>query len=244
MGHVSSVGLASDILCGVGLGQCKEILAFSRDTTFLRHEVLFSQGAQVETLVVIESGQVKVTHATPDGADIILWIVGPGETVDARIDLDQHACSATAMENSSALVWESHRFLKLRDQFPLIRDNLGGILANRLCELETRFCELAHQSAGQRLANSLLRLVAQTNLDGSNSLSLRVTQEELGKLAGLTVFTISRLLSAWSANGVLEQRRASLVIRNVSSLERLTRASPSGEAHVSVSTNLLGAGFS
>jgi CRP-like cAMP-binding protein len=148
------------------------------------------------------------------------------------------------METLNALVWENFRFVTLREQFPKLRNNLGGILTNRLGELETRLCELAYCSARQRLAKSLLRLVAQISLDGSNSCSVRITQDELGKLTGLTVFTISRLLSNWSSTGVLQQGRASLLIRNVSKLEQLSHPSSLDETSACVPTDRIGSGFS
>ena len=58
-----------------------------------------------------------------------------------------HTCSARAVEQCRALVWEYSRLQALLNQYPQIRKNINQILASRLGELEERF-EDVHRVIG------------------------------------------------------------------------------------------------
>lgn len=220
----------SGLFFGLSTGNCKEILSCCRSKMFRRHEMLHVQGAPMERVVLLQSGRVKVTQGSSDGNEVILWIIGSGETPDASIEPQGrcHTASAIAMENCESLVWDYRRFQALGARFPQIRANLCGILTARLQELELRFSELATDKASHRLAMALLRMVTCTtcakNCEKGCDIKLNLSREELGQLTGLTVFTISRLFSSWAAVGMIKPGRESVIIQNVNQLRALVTA--------------------
>lgn len=220
----------SGLFVGLSKGNCKEILSCCRSKMFRRHEMLHVQGSPMERMVLLQSGRVKVTQSSSDGNEVILWIIGAGETADASIEPSGrcHTSSAIAMENCESLVWDFRRFQALGARFPQIRANLCGILTTRLQELELRFSELATDKASHRLVMALLRLVSCTNCgkhcEQGCAIKLNLSREELGQLTGLTVFTISRLFSAWAADGMIKPGRESVIIHNVNQLRTLATA--------------------
>src|ERR1035437_3293856 len=72
-----------------------------------------------------------------------------------------HTCSARAMEQCKASVWEYARLQDLMVEYPQIRANINQILTSRLSELQERFREVATEKVAKRLALALLRLVKQ-----------------------------------------------------------------------------------
>ena len=54
-----------------------------------------------------------------------------------------------------------------------------------------------------------------------------VTRQDLGEMVGATLFTVSRLLSAWEADGLIESGRARIVVRRP---DRLSMIAEGGEA--------------
>jgi CRP-like cAMP-binding protein len=100
-----------------------------------------------------------------------------------------------------------------------MRRNISRILSAQLQQMEDRFRELATECVSRRLALTLSRLGAQIGRATSEGIQISITREELAQMTGTTVFTVSRLLSAWSAQKLLISRRESVVVPNSSQTE-------------------------
>lgn len=212
----------SALFAGLTQAECREIATGARARLFARDELLFMQGQPVRSLLLIQSGSVKLTQLSPSGNEVILWMNGRGEAVGVQAETStcNHSCSARAMEKCKALIWEYSRLQSLLLEYPQIRKNINHILSNRLHELEERFREIATERVAKRLALTLLRLVKQVGREQNGGIQIFLSREELAQMTGTTLFTISRILSKWSEDGFIEPRRESVVIRDAQRLER------------------------
>jgi CRP-like cAMP-binding protein len=208
--------LASALFAGLTKEECLEIAACGRARTFVRDEMLFLQGQPVQNLVLIETGSVKLTQIGSGGSEVLLWMNGKGEAVGVSPEIPgcSHTCSARAMENCKAVVWEYSRLRMFLADYPQIRRNINKILANRLQELEERFREVATEKVAKRLALTLLRLLKQVGKKHQSGIQVSLSREELAQMTGTTLFTISRVLSKWGAEGFVLPRREAVVVRD------------------------------
>jgi CRP-like cAMP-binding protein len=126
------------------------------------------------------------------------------------------------MEQCNALVWEYQRLQALLTQYPQIRNNISGILAGRLQELEERFREVATEKVARRLALTLLRLLKSVGKPSNEGIQVSMTREELAQMTGTTLFTISRVLSKWAEEGFVQPRREAVVVHDPERLEGVT----------------------
>jgi CRP-like cAMP-binding protein len=175
-------------------------------------------------MVLIQSGSVKLTQLSANGNEVILWMNGSGEAMGMHADSPscQHTCSARAMEQCKALVWEYTRLQMLVTQYPQLRRNISQILAGRLQELEERFREIATEKVARRLALALSRLLKQVGKKSDAGIEVSLSREELAQLTGTTLFTISRILSKWAEMGVVIPRREAVLVRDPLRLERVS----------------------
>ena len=123
-----------------------------------------------------------------------------------------HSCSARAMEQCKALIWDYARLQALLTTYPQIRKNTCQILVGRLQELEERFREVATEKVAKRLALTLLRLLKQVGKVSKGGTEICLSREELGQMTGTTLFTISRILSRWAERGVVVPRREAVLV--------------------------------
>jgi CRP-like cAMP-binding protein len=212
---------ASALFTGLSPRECREIAACAHARTYARDELLFMQGQPVRSLVLIQSGSVKLTQLSANGHEVILWMNGSGDAmgVHAASPSCSHTCSARAMEQCKALVWEYTRLQMLVAEYPQLRKNISQILASRLQELEERFREIATEKVAKRLALALTRLVKQVGKRTSDGTEVSLSREELAQLTGTTLFTISRILSRWADVGVVTPRREAVLVRDLERLE-------------------------
>ena len=77
----------------------------------------------------------------------------------------------------------------------------------------------------QRIARSLLRLVRQCGerTTGGLLIPYPITRQELAELSGTTLYTASRTLAGWAADGLLEADGRRILVRDLSRLEALAR---------------------
>jgi CRP-like cAMP-binding protein len=215
---------ASALFSGLSHRECTEIASCARARTFARDEVLFTQGQPVRSLIMLETGSVKLTQLSPAGNEVVMWMSGSGQPVNINAEAPScsHTCSARAMEQCKALVWEYQRLQTLLNQYPQIRRNISRILAGRLQELEERFREVATEKVAKRLASTLLRLLKSVGKPSKDGVEVSLTREELAQMTGTTLFTISRVLSKWAAEGFVQARRQAVVVHNPQRLESVT----------------------
>jgi CRP-like cAMP-binding protein len=205
---------ASPLFTGLTPGECNEIASCAFARTFARDEVLFMQGHAVRSIVLIQSGSVKLTQLSANGNEVILWMNRSGDAMGIQADShsNSHTCSARAMEQCTALVWEYTRLQMLVARYPRLGENISHILVNRLQELEERFREIATQKVATRLALALSRLVKQVGKKTAEGTEVFLSREELAQLTGTTIFTISRILSKWAELGVVVPRREAVLV--------------------------------
>jgi CRP-like cAMP-binding protein len=211
----------SPLFAGLSPDQCEDVARQARPRAFARDEMLFMQGQPVRNLALIRSGSVKVMQLGPNGSEVILWIYGAGNVVGGLSEpiSSHHSCSARAMEQSTALVWEYSVLQDLMLKYPQIRKNIGQILFSRLNELEERFREVATEKVARRVALALLRLLKHIGKKVHGGVEISLSREELAQMTGTTLFTTSRLLSKWGEMGFLLPGRESVLVRDPGRLE-------------------------
>ena len=89
-------------------------------------------------------------------------------------------------------------------------------MAERMQELQERYRELATERVAQRVARAILRLARQTGrrVEGGVLLDLALSRQDLAELTGTTLFTISRTLSEWEQQGLVEVGRERVLIKS------------------------------
>jgi CRP-like cAMP-binding protein len=215
---------ASGLFAGMSPGDCMEIASHARVRTFVRDQLLFTQGHPVPSLILLESGTVKMTQIGVDGSEVLMWMRGRGEPVDiyAASTLSNHTCSAQAMERCRALVWDSERLQALAERYPQMRMNIFRIVTERLVELEERFREMATESVTTRLALNLLRLVKGVGTQSKGGIHVALSRAELAQMTGTTLFTISRVLSSWAERGFVHPLREAVLVIDPDKLQMIS----------------------
>ena len=214
---------ASALFTGLTQRDCAEIVSCGRARTYARNELLYTQGQPAQNLILLQSGSVKHTQLSAAGNEALIWMSGSGDALNVQTETTScgHSCSARAMEQCKALVWEYTRLQAILVQFPQIRKNINEILAGRLQELEERFREVATEKVAQRLALALLRLLKQVGKRSIEGIEISLSREELSQMTGTTLFTISRVLSRWAEQGFVVPRRQAVLIRDPRALESI-----------------------
>jgi CRP-like cAMP-binding protein len=85
---------------------------------------------------VLLGGAVKVHTSLPDGTEVILAVLGPGEVVGEMSVADSlgRSTSVLALEDSTLLWMDRRTFLSNMEEMPTIARNLVGILSRLMVD--------------------------------------------------------------------------------------------------------------
>jgi CRP/FNR family transcriptional regulator, nitrogen oxide reductase regulator len=178
---------------------------------------LFRQGDEAGMLYVLVRGSVKLTQITPEGDQVLLRVVGAGETFGATAPLagGRYPASAQAASACQVLVWDGPTMLDLMERFPRLAINALKVLAERVHEFQDRYREMATERVERRVARALLRLARQVGrrVEGGVLIDLTLSRQDLAEMTGTKRFTVSRIFSDWEERGLIEAGRERVLIK-------------------------------
>lgn len=216
----------SSLFSGVSNELLKTIFKHSTKRTVEVDSYFFMQGDKASHAYVLIEGLVKMLQVTPDGHQIALRIMTPGQTFGgiALIDPPEgYPASALAMEDSAALAWDTRTLRELVSKEPAISINTMQIMHRYIQELQERQRALVSQRVEQRIARTLLKLAAQSGKKTETGvlIDMPLTRQDVAEMSGTTLYTVSRTLKEWERNGILETGREKVLIRAPHDLVRI-----------------------
>jgi CRP-like cAMP-binding protein len=177
----------------------------------------FFQGDPATRFYVLIEGRVRLTQVTAEGQQVILRFITPGEGMGivAALGAMLYPASAEALDACRALTWEGVAVAALMEQYPRLALNGMRLLAQRVREFQDRLRELATERVERRVARMLLRLARQSGhkVAAGILIDLPLSRQNLAEMTGTTLYTVSRILSQWEAQGLVETGRERVVIR-------------------------------
>ena len=176
---------------------------------------------------VLVAGRVKMVQIMPNGQQITLRIMTPGQTYGGIAMLNPQAgypATAQAEENSTAMAWDSAQLRKLAEQDSSLSLNTMQLMHGYITELQERQKALVTQRVEQRIARILLKLAAQMGkkVDEGVLIDLKLTRQDVAEMSGTTLFTVSRTFNEWERSGLLSLGRERVVIRDPHGLVRIS----------------------
>jgi CRP-like cAMP-binding protein len=214
------------LFCGVPASDYRKICAASRVKEFARGEMLYAERESADVILLLISGLVKISKIGRSGTEVIIRFGAPGDVLGSLclFSTGRHLTMAQAFRPCRALAWDTRDFKALVERFPVLQHNMVRILGGDLLELEERFREVATQRVAPRVARQLLRLGEQIGqpLAGNGEVEVGLSREDLAQMTGTTLFSVSRLLSAWEACGWVAPHRAGVTIRDVQALRAIS----------------------
>lgn len=180
-------------------------------------EYFFFQGDTATYFYILVSGRAKLMQNNPAGQQVNLRTINDWQMFGALGAVREEAvypASAQALEHSTALAVKSEYLRELMKTRPYLSFDLMRLMTSYIQEMQERYRELATEKVERRVARALLRLAAQmgTKLDGG--IELTFTRQDLAEMSGTTIFTVSRVLSEWERQGLVEAGRERVLIRN------------------------------
>lgn len=194
------------------------VVTKARSARFAKGTIIFHQGAWADSFYLLLHGRVRAYRLKPDGQQIVVRFVGPGELfgIAKAIGSQIYPANAVAVVDSEALVWPASAWGKLMGQFPALVRNTTRMMGGRLLEAHSRMTEMATEEVMRRVAHTLLRLAQQAGRKTQDGvlIDFPITRQDIAEMSSTTLHTVSRLLSAWEQEGLIESGRQRVLLKD------------------------------
>lgn len=197
--------------------QLENIIADARPVSFQQGEILFYQEDPADVFYVLIEGRIKLSQLTPEGDQVTLHYLSPGEAfgIIAVLREIKFPVTAEAIEPSQCIVWSEEMMKKWIISYPQIALNSIRILSNFILNFQDRIRELSTERVERRIARSLLRLAIQSGkqTDAGVSLGFKLTRQDIANISGTTLYTVSRTLSKWEHEGLVDCQHSAITLK-------------------------------
>lgn len=179
--------------------------------------VIVSHEEPGDALFVIAKGKVKVVLYGETGREIILSILKDGDFFGEMSLLDRQPRSANvvAVENSELLCLDRDAFQTHITAHPSTALGILAEMSRRLRHADEVIGNLALLDVYARVARTIRELAQKQGepVDGGLLIKERPTQQEIAGLIGTSRETVSRALSDFARQGLLEIQGKQILVR-------------------------------
>lgn len=222
--------LATDnLLAGLPREYFSRLVVGAPIKSLKKGQTLFEIGAQGDGCYWLEEGVLKVSLPSPQGAERIIAILGPGSLVGELAMIDGLPRSATiqALRDSRLTFVARSVFLDCLRDDPQMYAHLVSSLVERLRAADKEVAAASFLSLKARVARALLQFAKHLGepgpMPGQVVIRHRIRQDDLAALANVARESASRILSDWKKRKIIDHRSSSLYVIYSEKLEREAR---------------------
>ncbi|MCC5879840.1 MAG: fumarate/nitrate reduction transcriptional regulator Fnr [Idiomarina sp.] len=196
-----------------------------RKRPYRKGEQLFQAGEPLRSLYAVRSGSFKSFTVSNDGDAQITAFHLPGDLIGFdSVHSKNYTSFAESLETSMVCEIPFSSLELLSDQLPLLRRQVMRLMSSEISADKQMMSLLNNKSAEQRLATFLLDFSERFKSRGLSSREFRLTmtRAEIGNFLGLTVETVSRLLSKLHKEEAIRVDGKFIYLLNVERLQTIS----------------------
>jgi len=198
--------------------QIRDILDQAVSRRYASGVAVFEEGMPAERFYMLLDGYVRVTRMSATGDQVTLHYIPSGEMfgIAKAFRLDRYPATAITADDAIGLSWPMAQWDGFLARYEGLSEETFRTVGRRISEKNDRIVELTSQQVQQRVANALLRLINQTGrkVEGGIVIDFPITRRDISEMTATTLHTVSRLLSKWEKDGILESVRRQIKVRD------------------------------
>jgi len=200
-----------------GLAALKKVIEERKARPFKKNQVIYYEGDKGNSLYLLLSGKVKTIKLAEDGRELMTGIYSAEDYlgINAMLSNEEYADTATALEDSLLCLIPKEQLEQLLNLYPEIAREFIKLLANDIREKEEQLLQMAYHSVRKKMAEALLRLQRR---EGT---AFGIAREDLAAMAAMATETVSRTLSDFKEEGLIDKKGSTITILDLARLTKM-----------------------
>lgn len=192
-----------------------------------KHQVLYFPSDAADTIYILKKGQVKISRISPEGKEIILAILGPGEIFGELTITEQSQKReeiAEVKEDAILCMVNTADIKEMMAHNPKFNMAVLKLIGLRLKKVQSKLESLIFKTADERVISFIKELADEhgRKILGDPNLrevKLGLTHADIAKLTATSRQTVTTVLNALEKKGIITYDRKKINIKNYHALE-------------------------
>ncbi|MBS1533304.1 MAG: response regulator [Bacteroidetes bacterium] len=204
---------------GQGVAELKTMIAGRKIRQVKKKQVLYYEGDHPQGIYLVIEGTIRTFKMAEDGRELMMGLYKADDFLGVNsLLLDESFTeTAEAVDDSAVCLLPKDGIVTLVNKHPDITLQFIKILANNIREKEEQLLELAYNSVRKRLAQTLVRLSKQF----TDPSQFKISRDELASMAGMATETVSRTLSDFKDEKLIEKKGSNIHILDLNRLIKM-----------------------
>lgn len=220
--YSKSIDQLNNLVAGnQGVRELEKLMLERKVRTIKKKQIIYYEGDTVSGIYLVLTGKIKTIKLSEDGRELLTGMYGPEEYfgIPALLLNEPYTETAEAMEDTTVCQLPKEMVDELLNKYPDVARQFIHILSNNLLEKEEQLLQLAYHSVRKRMAEVLIRLCKLEKQEGQ--IVLRISRDNLAAMAGMATETVSRILSDFKDEGIIERKGSQIGILDHPKLQQM-----------------------
>ncbi len=185
--------------------QMKKVMERVRSVPYKKGEIIYHAGDESDSLYIVNHGKIKIYRLSETGKEQMLRVLSPGDFTGelALFKESTHEAYAEALMDTKVCMIKRTDLQQFLLTYPTIALKILTEFSHRLDESETQTTRFATEKVETRLA---LFLAECAEDEDNPEFVLPMSKKDLASYLGTTPETISRKLTEFEEQGLIEQK--------------------------------------
>lgn len=185
--------------------QMKKVMERVRSVPYKKGEIIYHAGDESDSLYIVNHGKIKIYRLSETGKEQMLRVLSPGDFTGelALFKESTHEAYAEALMDTKVCMIKRTDLQQFLLTYPTIALKILTEFSHRLDESETQTTRFATEKVETRLALFLAECVED---EDNPEFVLPMSKKDLASYLGTTPETISRKLTEFEEQGLIEQK--------------------------------------
>lgn len=206
-----------------GMEELQKIISDRKVKQVRKKQIIYYEGDAISGIYLILSGRVKAVKLNEDGRELVTGMYGSDDYlgIQAMLSGEHYVETAEAVEDTTICLLPKETVKQLLENYTDIGQKFIKVLSSNLIEKEEQLLQLAYHSVRKRMAEILVRLAKQQNLQDETEAQIKISREDLASMAGMATETVSRTLSDFKDEGIIEKKGSVIQILEMGKLLKM-----------------------
>lgn len=199
--------------------ELETLIAEKKIRNIKKGQTIYYDGDNSQGIFLVLSGTVKAVKLNEEGREFLTGIYNADEYfgVHDAIISQTHTESAQAMEDCSICILPKEQLNDLLSKNSGIAMRFIRLLSQSIYQKEEQLIQLAYNSVRKRMAVTLLKI----NEIHQNQNVFKISRDDLAAMAGMATETVSRTLSDFKDEKLIEKKGSEVTIIDSSKLKNM-----------------------
>jgi len=178
------------------------------------------------SIFFLKKGRVKLTRTSPDGKEMIVALINPGDVFGEMSILDDSERTDYAITMDECLICaiSKNDFREFSEKNPSLNLKLTKLIGFRMRKYSERIEGLIFKDAQQRVISFLLSLANEQGKKIGDEIFVKpfLTHQDIASLTACSRQTVNSILTSLREDGIIDFDRRKLIIKNNNELRKLS----------------------